>query len=1855
MVFESVVTDVLNRVLGDYVENLDSKQLKLGIWGGDVELKDLVLKPAALDDLDLPVQTVYGRLGKLVLKIPWKNLYGAAVEANIEGLYLLVVPNQQVVYDPEKEEKQEIKSKQDELQRIEDAKKKEEEKGKPKADDTFVEKLTTQIIKNVQLKITNIHIRYEDKVTHPNHPFAMGITLSNLSLETTDESWRPTIVQEMVTKIYKVVNLEGLAVYWNCNSALYANLPIVDLIYRFNNEIASRTAMPNNYQYLLGPINSSARLRLNPKPEADTPAFSIPKVHLNLEMEKLFIGISKTQYQDIIALAESMDRMSRGMPYRKFRPNVSYKGHYKQWWHFAYNCVLEDVKRRRTNWDWNHMKQHREMCKDYAAAYHAKLSQKKVSQEMQNALDNYEKKLDIINIVIIRQKIELEVARLGQIQAQRQSKSWFSSWWGSAKDEDKDLEESTDILKKFEQAMTPDEKSRLYKAIDYQENSAPVELPEAYVDNTCTFILRSLEIEVRDDLFHVPKVVSTELKGVKCRLDTRAATSAIKVAVNIDGFTVFGLRQDEFIPQLVSSETSEESHGALLDVLFETKPLDKTCGQRVHVTAKPLKVIYDAQTINKVVDVFRTPQSSALDQLSAAAESSLSNFKEMSATGLQHAIEQHTVLDLKIDLHAPYIIIPYGGKYTGVENVLVINLGCMKISSGDRKDSLDVRHLHARGAGGREILEEMIAQSYDKFVLEFTDLQIVLAQGGEDWLKYVNESSVTPLHLLSPVNLDLTIFKCLITDDPRLPLLKIRGQLPSISINITDVRLLLLVALATSIPFPEESPPEPRPLMKSSRSHGSSQSLFKHFELPDKPKPKKSIQEDAMKEFKGEFIQFTTLDVKFVMKEFFLGVSHQEMSSSPSEGIADFKITSLEFDLIQQTFNTDVIVRLGGITCSQFRKNDSIDIISTPLKAETGDYLFIVKFTQVDKKSPEFHSKHQSCESKLNLEFSSLNMVLHQEGLQSLLKFTTELQMQVEDLRKPSSTTVVTTTAAVTTPGSLTSVERMRRMSSVAENFVAGVRSSKNLGPSYIDRRATKPIVVETIQFKLNAQFQELMVLFACDKYQISSCAIKGIKADVIVKKSYTQVIANLHGIDIIDLNQRIHRNILTVSSEEAINAQIVMYNTEHNKQADPNSVDMSVKATLGCLRIVFLNNFVVNMLDFLNEFQTAQQAIIDASQAAAQTAKQNMQTAYENATRISLNIDLKAPDIIVPVSSQSYDALLLDMGFITISNRFITLDIKNDQNQNAVLDELKLKLTNFSLARIKLDNESRTVTKCPLLQPVTFSLHVKRNLSTSWYNVVPDIDLSGKLDTITLLLSQTDYQMIMNTLSGNLSEGKQQSVPTVPSKNDRPFVSPKSTETTLLSSKDSKTSANQPKVHTSVKFTFTMESFIINLFTGGSKTLSSPAHDPKNALVRFQLEVLSIKGRILSDNSIVTSVLLVNCLMDDMRKGREKKLTRLIERKHDSFDVDVPADSASSESVAPVRSMIDITFQLKDNDMFADVRVYSFTLILSVDYLLKIADFFTGMQPSEEASKAQKARSASSIKDTSSSRTSAKSAAITEKESTMTVNLRIEKPDIVLVEHMDNIDANALILNTEILMKLRMAGAHQVISGSINDIQLYTCCYDPARRAETRGAVLHPVSISVAGSTPEGQGLHIEVCITDILINVSPSTIELLNRVYSTMYGGDATKTQSDFILNDYSDIWEYKPYVEDDFWFLKAETAEDAFEYIGDAVTEEASVSTLFATPKVKELCIVSLSSLIITLEAGVGNKTLPMLLLQSSFQGTVNDWSSQLSVDASLTLQVGYYNSRLALWEPLIEPVALTNETKTTYVPWELKLEV
>ena len=63
--FEDVVSSLLSTYLGDYLEGLSKKDLKISLWKGDVELQNLVIlessfylqrvKTEALDFLNLPI------------------------------------------------------------------------------------------------------------------------------------------------------------------------------------------------------------------------------------------------------------------------------------------------------------------------------------------------------------------------------------------------------------------------------------------------------------------------------------------------------------------------------------------------------------------------------------------------------------------------------------------------------------------------------------------------------------------------------------------------------------------------------------------------------------------------------------------------------------------------------------------------------------------------------------------------------------------------------------------------------------------------------------------------------------------------------------------------------------------------------------------------------------------------------------------------------------------------------------------------------------------------------------------------------------------------------------------------------------------------------------------------------------------------------------------------------------------------------------------------------------------------------------------------------------------------------------------------------------------------------------------------------------------------------------------------------------------------------------------------------------------------------------------------------------------------------------------------------------------------
>lgn len=155
-------------------------------------------------------------------------------------------------------------------------------------------------------------------------------------------------------------------------------------------------------------------------------------------------------------------------------------------------------------------------------------------------------------------------------------------------------------------------------------------------------------------------------------------------------------------------------------------------------------------------------------------------------------------------------------------------------------------------------------------------------------------------------------------------------------------------------------------------------------------------------------------------------------------------------------------------------------------------------------------------------------------------------------------------------------------------------------------------------------------------------------------------------------------------------------------------------------------------MKDFLNQFQMAEQAIRDASAAAAETAKLNMQNIHETSTRIDIDIKLKAPVIIIPTNSTSHDVIMIDLGNLDLTNNFVQLEVLNEMGHAAVVDDLRLNLMDMKVSRALLDDHMQEKKcECVLLKPLSFMLRIKRNLSVSWYNNIPDVDINGEIKSI--------------------------------------------------------------------------------------------------------------------------------------------------------------------------------------------------------------------------------------------------------------------------------------------------------------------------------------------------------------------------------------------------------------------------------------------------------------------------------------------------------------------------------------------
>ncbi|XP_039294739.1 vacuolar protein sorting-associated protein 13D isoform X2 [Nilaparvata lugens] len=347
---ESLVAWVLNNYLGKYVENLNTDQLSIALLQGAVELENLPLRKDALRQIGMPVQVRSGLIGKVRLQIPVSQIRSAPWEISIEQLYVVIGPVHLSQWDEEAEENAAQDYKLSLLDAIEARWRAETESGQAPSYYassysswlSYGTTLVTNIVENLQLKIKDVHIRYEDDQTIEGSVFAAGLRIESLTAQSCDESFTPKFIcWESSGHSFKVVQLTNLAVYWDSccrmeeGAKMWGDMTMQELMVAMGGENRDK------HELLLTPVSGAAHIKRN-RAEHALRSRNQPRIICDLLLEDVPITLSDKQYGQMVGCMKGLDRIERNRRYRKLRPAASVTDAPRQWWHYAVACLLCD-------------------------------------------------------------------------------------------------------------------------------------------------------------------------------------------------------------------------------------------------------------------------------------------------------------------------------------------------------------------------------------------------------------------------------------------------------------------------------------------------------------------------------------------------------------------------------------------------------------------------------------------------------------------------------------------------------------------------------------------------------------------------------------------------------------------------------------------------------------------------------------------------------------------------------------------------------------------------------------------------------------------------------------------------------------------------------------------------------------------------------------------------------------------------------------------------------------------------------------------------------------------------------------------------------------------------------------------------------------------------------------------------------------------------------------------------------------------------------------------------------------------------------------------------------------------------
>ncbi|KAJ0515677.1 putative vacuolar protein sorting-associated protein 13, second [Helianthus annuus] len=392
------------------------------------------------------------------MEVPWKGLGKEPVIVLIDRVFVLAHPDSdgRSLTPEEREKIFEAK-----LQQIEEAESatldaiSKSKLGNSAAGNSWLGSMIGTIIGNLKISIGNVHIRYEDPISNPGHPFAVGITLAKLAAFTVDEKGNETFdTSGALDKLRKSLQLERLAIYhdsnrlpWNMDKK-WEDLSPKDWVEIFEdgiNEPAKGhkfSKWAGDRSYLVSPINGVLkyhRLGNSERTNADTP---FEEAHLILS--DVSLALTEAQYYDWIRLLEVIKRYKIYIEVSHLRPVVSVTEGPKLWWNYAAQAALQQ-KKMCYRLSWAQIQHFCRLRRRYIQLYAGSLQESSDSDDTE--LRSIERDLDPKVILLWRflahAKVESVKSKEEAEQRMLKKNSWFSLGWRSASSDEQDAPEGS--------------------------------------------------------------------------------------------------------------------------------------------------------------------------------------------------------------------------------------------------------------------------------------------------------------------------------------------------------------------------------------------------------------------------------------------------------------------------------------------------------------------------------------------------------------------------------------------------------------------------------------------------------------------------------------------------------------------------------------------------------------------------------------------------------------------------------------------------------------------------------------------------------------------------------------------------------------------------------------------------------------------------------------------------------------------------------------------------------------------------------------------------------------------------------------------------------------------------------------------------------------------------------------------------------------------------------------------------------------------------------------------------------------------------------------------------------------------